>query len=243
MKSFGEMKTMASDVVEKAIAWALSIANDSSHGYDQRNRWGPDYDCSSLVISAFDKAGIGVKSAGATYTGTMKKAFLKCGFKDVTSSVNMVNGSGLVRGDVLLNEVKHTALYLGDGQIVHASGNENGGAVGGQVGDQTGREICTRTYYNSPWDCILRYDAEPIVKEVVEIEGISVKLPLLKYGSVNKSVSALQSLLKSFGFDPKYIDGEFGNRTETALCDYQRARNLEVTGTTNAETWKALLLG
>ena len=37
---------------EKAVTWAIRIANDPAHGYDQDNRWGPDYDCSSLVISA-----------------------------------------------------------------------------------------------------------------------------------------------------------------------------------------------
>ena len=38
---------------EKAVTWAIRIANDPAHGYDQDNRWGPDYDCSSLVISAW----------------------------------------------------------------------------------------------------------------------------------------------------------------------------------------------
>ena len=32
---------------EKAVTWAIEIANDPAHGYDQDNRWGPDYDCSS----------------------------------------------------------------------------------------------------------------------------------------------------------------------------------------------------
>ena len=32
---------------EKAVTWAIKIANDPAHGYDQDNRWGPDYDCSS----------------------------------------------------------------------------------------------------------------------------------------------------------------------------------------------------
>lgn len=153
------------EVIEKAIAWALAIANDSSHGYDQSNRWGPDYDCSSLVISAFKNAGLNLQS---TWTGNMKSDFLNNGFIDVTSTVNLQTGAGLVRGDVLLNQIKHTALYLGNGQIVHASSNENGGAIGGKTGDQTGREIYVRAYYNSPWDTILRYKENTENREYIE---------------------------------------------------------------------------
>lgn len=53
------------DQIGSAVIWALAIANDNSHGYDQAHRWGIDYDCSSLVISAFEHAGVPVKSKGA----------------------------------------------------------------------------------------------------------------------------------------------------------------------------------
>lgn len=142
--------------VESAVQWAIGIANDNSHGYDQGSRWGPDYDCSSLLITAYQQAGIKVKDAGATYTGNMYSAFLACGFEDVTGFVNLSNGSGIKRGDILLNTASHTAMSIGNGQVVQASQNELGGATGGQSGDQTGREIWCTNYYNFPWNYVLR---------------------------------------------------------------------------------------
>lgn len=144
---------------EKAIRQMEAWAKDDSHGYDQDYRWGEkgDFDCSSAVIQAWQNAGVPVKSGGATYTGDMKNVFLKNGFADVTSKVNVATGSGLLRGDVLLNEAHHVAMYCENGKEVEASINEKGTAHGGKPGDQTGKEFLVRSYHNYPWDCVLRY--------------------------------------------------------------------------------------
>lgn len=144
-------------IIEKAVNWIISIANDNTHGYDQGSRWSPDYDCSSLVISAWKQAGVNLT---CTYTGNMYANMVNKGFSDITSRVNLATGSGLARGDVLLNVSSHTAMYIGNGQICEATGNENGGITGGQTGDQTGREICINSYRNYPWNYVLRYVAE-----------------------------------------------------------------------------------
>ena len=147
--------------IQKAIDWQKWIANnDDENGYDQNNRWGPNYDCSSLNIQAWENAGVPVKSAGATYTGNMKQIYLANGFGDFTKIVNLNTGNGLQPGDVLLNIIHHVATYIGNGQIVHASINELGRAVGGRSGDQTGREICIRSYYNYPWTDVLRFTGD-----------------------------------------------------------------------------------
>lgn len=151
---------------EKAIQQMETWAKDDSHGYDQDYRWGEkgDYDCSSAVIQAWQNAGVPVKSGGATYTGDMKNVFLKNGFKDITASVNRGTGTGLKRGDVLLNEAHHVAMYCGNGKEVEASINEKGTAHGGQPGDQTGKEFLIRSYRNYPWDCILRYSESNVTE-------------------------------------------------------------------------------
>lgn len=144
--------------IESATKFMETVANDNSHGYSQVNRWGPDdYDCSGLSITAWQQAGVPVKTKGATYTGNMYGVFKKCGFEDVTSNINLKTGAGLQRGDVLLNRRHHVAQYCGNGLEVEASINELGKAVGGKTGDQTGREILIRKYRNYPWTDVLRY--------------------------------------------------------------------------------------
>ena len=63
-------------VIDKAVKWAVEIAGDDTHQYNQDVRWGTHYDCSSFVISAYEQAGVPVKTKGATYTGDMKEVFL-----------------------------------------------------------------------------------------------------------------------------------------------------------------------
>ena len=54
--------------VDNAISWAVATVNDNTHGYSQQTRWGnPNYDCSGLVISSWEAAGVPVHSQyGAT---------------------------------------------------------------------------------------------------------------------------------------------------------------------------------
>lgn len=223
-------------VINNATAWAVNIANDNSHGYDQIGRWGPDYDCSSLVISAYEQAGVKVKEAGATYTGNMRTAFVKCGF----NAIPYKKGMALYKGDVLLNEKHHTALYIGDGQIVQASCNEKGGIYNGKDGDQTGREIATGRFYeySKGWDYVLRYNEE--------VKTVNIILPVLSKGSKCPEVGMVQALLKSLGYTgktgrPLATDHDFGNNTEYAVKNFQRAHKLGQDGVVGEKTYNALL--
>lgn len=228
-------------VIESAVTYARGIAADDSHGYDQANRWGPDYDCSSLVISAFKKAGVPL---GCTYTGNMRTDMLRHGFEDVTGSVDLGTGTGLERGDVLLNHVHHTALHIGGGQIVQASINELDRVTGGQTGDQTGREIYSRGYYNYPWDCVLRYAGTESGTERAT-EQVTVELPVLQRGAAGETVKAMQILLRGRGFGVGWYgaDGEFGASTEEGLRAFQRVKSEETDGVCGERTWSRLLKG
>lgn len=227
-------------VIEKATALMEDFAAGSKHGYDQVYRWGEkgDYDCSSAVITAWEAAGVPVKSKGATYTGNMYNVFLACGFKDVTASVNLSTGSGLQRGDVLLNHKNHTAMFCGNGKTVEASINELGTTKGGTPGDQTGKEFLTRAYRNYPWDCVLRYVGSG--KTSQPTKTVSVKMPVIRKGDKGPAVAMLQAALKYHGHDPKGIDGDFGTRTRNMLMAFQAEHGLDPDGVCGPATWPEL---
>lgn len=231
-------------IIQDAVAWARRIAADDTHGYDQTNRWGADYDCSSFVISAFKAAGVPLT---CTYTGNMRGDMLRNGFTDVTATINLSTGAGVLEGDVLLNHARHTALALGNGQIVQASINERGTVTGGQTGDQTGREIYERSYYNYPWDCVLRYTGDG---SGTETDGstttaptyyYNVSLPLLKAGMADDSVNTVQLLLFYCDCYDGDITGVMDEATVKAVKTYQTGAGLDADGEVGGLTWAALL--
>lgn len=215
--------------IDDAVFKAEAIAADNRCGYSQINRWGPDYDCSSLVISALKYAGFDTQ--GMTYTGDMAAGLIHNGFRNIIKEVNISNGSGLQRGDILLSS-GHTAFYCGNGKIVHASIDENGQTVGKTPGDQTGREICVTNYYNKPWTAVYRLD-----------KLISVQLPQLRRGSHGFYVQTLQILLNGRDYNCGEADGDLGPKTENAIKELQRDKKIEVDGIAGPDTWTRLLGG
>lgn len=168
-----------------AAQWAIGIANNTQeyngytdHGYDQDGRWGErgDFDCSALVITAYDvvKPELQLKAHGATYTGDMRAAMISRGFYSIDSQVNFTTGSGLIEGDVLINTVHHAAIYVGDGKLVEARINEKNTVRGGKPGDQTGEECWVRPYYNRPWNHAIRYDGMTVFGSVGSGTGVSI---------------------------------------------------------------------
>lgn len=215
-------------VIEKAVAWAIDIANDNRHGYSQANRWGPDYDCSSLVIAAYEQAGVPVKSRGATYTGNMRSVFTGSGFVDVTYSIGRSSGYGLQAGDVLLNDAAHACLYIGGGQVVNARTDEGHP----QSGDQSGQEIRIQNYWDFPWSCVLRYKGS---------NAGGGSSGGLRKGSSGEEVRKLQQKLIDAGYDvgPDGADGIFGNNTFRAVVAFQEDHGIDVTGEAGPETMEA----
>ena len=232
------------NIIQDAVAWAQRIAVDNGHGYDQTRRWGPDYDCSSFVISAFRMAGVPLE---CSYTGNMCNDMLQHGFEDVTGSVDLNTGAGLECGDVLLNHVHHTALYIGGERLVQASINEYGTMTGGQTGDQTGRELYIRSYYNYPWNVVLRYVGSDKSSESIDNVVGAWKMRELYYKSKQNlikgnDVKVVQNILLclSYNLGSDGADGEYGIKSKAAVMSFQSEHNLEPDGICGVKTYKSL---
>lgn len=142
--------------LETFIARAIYWVRDANMGYSQADRWNfnpnaGNCDCSSLVIYCLREAGFDTGSA--SYTGNLSANLTVRGWQRVPN-----NGSPQ-RGDILLNDADHVAVYIGGRLLAQASQSEHNTAYG-QPGDQTGYETNIATYYNYPWNCYLRYTGD-----------------------------------------------------------------------------------
>ena len=145
--------------LETAVQNMISMCNDNTYGY-RLGGWGPyDFDCASSIITALRNAGF--DTGAATYTGNMSTELCARGWTRLPVG-------DMRRGDILLNEVNHTAMYIGDNQVAEFSQD-----LDGVSGDSSGREASVHGYYDFPWDCILRYNNSitSIPKAVGHIEN------------------------------------------------------------------------
>lgn len=239
----GSSSYQSATATDKAIALAISIANDDSHGYSQQQRFGPDFDCSSLMFYVWQQAGVPVKDnavGGNTSTWGMPDTFPQCGFTNVIDQIDLSSGSGLLPGDVLVRHDAHTAMYIGDGKVVQATQDEYGG-VGNynespypQKGDQTGREISIGNYYNHTrgWDYVFRYkDRATGAYSTMDVSTIGSDLSGSGMGgSVGKVLSTILDVFKGMINPLKDLPSvaAFGNdeqlnRTYQSYTDYVRA--------------------
>ncbi|GGA32784.1 peptidoglycan-binding protein [Okeania sp. KiyG1] len=69
----------------------------------------------------------------------------------------------------------------------------------------------------------------------------SFSLPVLRNGSNGYNVTLIQSLLNDAGYGSLVADGIFGVRTDAAVKQFQKDRNLTVDGIVGSQTWEALL--
>lgn len=156
-----------------------------------------------------------------------------------TGSVDGVNGN------VDMNVIENTSIINGGG--------------GGSVADTA----TVQTWLNKVYHCGLVVDNEygvktraQIIKGLQNVLNVKYKANLVVDGIFGKATKAavrplqrgayggypsiLQAFLICLGYDTGGFDGDYGNRTESAVKTFQTVKGLKVTGTADANTFEAL---
>lgn len=181
-------------------------------------RWYPGgttlfFDCRGFTRWILARVGITLAGAGATSQWNTASNWQEKGTiadmpMDRICCVFKANGKVM----------EHTGLYIGNGRIIHCSGE----VKEGKPSDKGW------THYAIP--------------KGIE-GGVPVSLPTLRKGSRGEYVTLLQTKLIQRGYDlaPYGADGAFGAKTEAAVKAFQADHPpLVVDGVCGAATWSAL---
>lgn len=235
--------------VIRATQLAVQIANDPSHGYNQKARYGPDYDCSSLVSYCLQQAGFNIDPHG-TATSNLAGKLSNLGFTNVINDINRDTGEGLQYGDILLTVVRHhtefSLGYANDNQIVEAVHDEHGGKGGAytQPGDQTGDEIRIRRFYRYSWEYCFRWTDGSGSGDIPISGSFVIRIPELRRGKRYAVIGPVQSILSNYyniSVGPSGADGIFGADTEKAVKTFQKQNDLTADGIVGEKTMEKLL--
>ncbi len=119
----------------------------------------------------------------------------------------------------------------------------------GTVVEAKGHAYGTVTSKASSWGYwgkskFIKYESTPAPVPVPST--VEVTLSVLVKGSRSGQVQTVQMLLNEIGFRDQNgkrlaTDGVFGDKTEYALINYQKARSLPVTGICDYDTWNRIL--
>lgn len=170
------------------------------------------FDCRGFTRWVLKQVGITINGAGATSqyndnSNWTSKGKISAMPQGVVCCVFMQNG----------DKMSHTGLYVGNGIIIHCSGEVKRGSVN-----------------DKGWS----HFAIP-----KGIEGdVPVWRPTIRRGSTGDDVVYVQEILIQLGYDlgASGADGKFGAKTEAAVKAFQRASGLNADGVVGPLTYEAL---
>ena len=164
------------------------------------------FDCRGFTYYCLSQVGIYISTVGATTqwnSGTwVKKGRTADGIPNCVCCVFKQKDG----------KMSHTGLHIGDGLIIHCSGEVKYGST-----DDT-----TWTHWAIP----IGLYPEPFLLQVSEVKAMAT----LKRGSSGEAVYKLQLMLNTLGYDAGKPDGKFGAQTEEAVRSFQSKNNLTVDG-------------
>lgn len=92
--------------------------------------------------------------------------------------------------------------------IAHASIDENKSIKGGTVGDQTGKEVCTRSWYNKPWGCVIRFDNAKMAEKVAVAMEMAAKNDHIGYDQDQRNTLLKEARKHNYDISKVNVDCE-----------------------------------
>lgn len=83
--------------------------------------------------------------------------------------------------------------------IAHASLDENRNIKGGKAGDQTGKEVCTRSWYNKPWQYVIRFKDTKMANRFADAMEMAAKNDNIGYDQNQRNT--LLTKARKFNYD------------------------------------------
>ena len=87
--------------------------------------------------------------------------------------------------------------------ISNCGHDENGRYTGGKAGDQTGTEWQLRSWYNRPWDCVLRHPSGKVRAKIAELAEKAARNDRIGYDQGERST--FWDALKANNYNPAAI--------------------------------------
>ena len=275
--------------VRKEIALLARLAaNNNKIGYDQwerytywkaleKSNYDPskittdcEADCSAGVLANIKAVGyrLGIKELQEVdytgYTGNMKRILTDVGFEVFKSSKYLNSDSYLLEGDILLNELRHTATNLDNGNKVTGNIIEQTGSIaegqkwlnsnyGNLIKEITGSKLSVDNIYgsHSKWASLIVwkymsnkyffYSNLDFNNKVFDHDCLeAAKKMVIKKGIKGTLVYLAQFILTAKGFYNGSLDAVFGNDTKKAVIEFQNSKWLDDDGIIGKDTWSAL---
>ncbi len=126
-------------------------------------------------------------------------------------------------------------------KLAHASIDENGKISGGQAGDQTGKEVCIRSWYNKPWNVVIRFKLPAMRQKLADFMRKVANNPYVGYDQQNRN--SLLQYARNVGYDPSKIntpcEGDCSS-TVTVGCIYAGLQEKQLVINGNCATTRTL---
>ena len=230
---------------------ASSIANPVP-GSDWSNNGGYEADSAldilvpvgTQCVAAADGV---VEYAEVGHTPWWEDTNLQTAIFDPPHSVRIRLNDPLVEAGVAYNFIWYTHLYKVDSSILNRSN------IAIKAGDPVGLTGIGNCVPHLHFGVVVdrnqtRWLNHRTIARLIWGSGSIATRPILSRGSVGRGVRELQRILTSTSlkedekkFNPRGIDGEFGENTEKAVIAFQEDRGLPASGIVDEITWQSLL--